>query len=341
MSQFHWQPQQLGTSLSAIVQGDDAQDTAVRSLERGPNAPPNPTPGMLWHCTTAATAVSAGAPSGTTEAILRRTASGTWAFFARVDSASGGHGLLSRNGGVALTGNLPAGGNTITGLRAGAAAGEAVRFEQALVLTTSGTICFDAGARTVRSGIAPTHPNDLVRLVDVNPAQFPASCYWNTNRNALGGGNVYGAVKVQQQGVASDYTKMPYTPRRLTVRMFGALRVQGAGPLYIGGDAFGGRVFTLHRWNSDGTGGEPGTAVGAAVEVAAVANTTPVWLVAEWKYPGSPPGNNDAGCWLRLVQAANEADALTANGNWYDVVSPSNTNLAGTVQVLAEYGLGT
>ena len=341
MTQMNWSQQALGTNLSEIVMKDDIQDGSIRSHERGPNLPPNPTPGMFWICTTQATNESAGAPTGTTEALLRRTASGTWVFVARFDSATGGHGLVARNGAVPMTGSLAMGNNSVTGLRAAAANGEAVRFEQTIVKTTSGTIHFNAGDLTIRSTATPEHPDDLVRLQDVASAAYPASLYWNTNRNLLGGGNAYGAVKLQQQGVATDYTKMPYTPRRLTVRLFGTAKEQGGGPVFTPTESFNGKAFVLYRWNADGTGGDPGTSVGAAVKVADMTAGAPLWLVAEWKYPGAPSGNTDAGAWLRLIQATNEANALAGVGDWHDLVNTSNTGINGTVQVFAEYGVGT
>lgn len=338
----NWQNQGLGTSLSQHVQADDVQDEAIRSFERGSVEPPYPVAGMLWLCTNPTALTAAGTPAGITEAYLRRTASNTWVFFAATNVATGAQaGVLARNGSVPLAGNLNANTNKITALAAATAAGEAVRFEQVPVLHTSGTY-FDAGAKTIRSTVAATDPNDLVRLADVNPVKYPASHYWNTNRDALGGGNPFGAVKIQPQGSTTEYTKTPYTPRQLVVRIVGRLRQESGSGVRVN---VGTQVREVFRWNADATGGDPGTPGAQAIDLGVTspdhsAPNNKLYMVVEWKYPGVPSGNNDAGFFLRFVRASSEANAIASPLTWYNVAAPS-TEDAGTIQIQAHFGVGT
>jgi len=70
------------------------------------------------------------------------------------DIASGLTQSLSKDGQTALTGNLPAGGNKITGLGAGSATGDSLRFEQ---LFSQGTLTDIASATTLDIGAQLTN----------------------------------------------------------------------------------------------------------------------------------------------------------------------------------------
>jgi len=81
--------------------------------------------------------------------------------------------VLQADGGQALTGDLPAGSNKITGLAAATTNGDAVRYEQGIL--ADGTNAFSAdqsmGSNKLTNLAAPTADADAARKVDVDRAQ--------------------------------------------------------------------------------------------------------------------------------------------------------------------------
>jgi hypothetical protein len=157
-----YQRQNLGTNISTIVSFDDSQDESMRSYERGSTEPTITPTGLLWDCTDSTLLTSLGL-SGVSEAMLRWDGS-DWTVHAIVGTPA-----LAANGKVALTANLPAGGYKVTGLAAGSANGDSVRYEQVLLLaggTMAGNIAM-VGNRVTGLG-APSSANDAARKTDVD-----------------------------------------------------------------------------------------------------------------------------------------------------------------------------
>lgn len=154
--------QNLGDSLSAIVSFDDSQDEAIRSFERGNTEPVIKPVGLLWWCTNATILSNAGTPAGLTEAWLR-WGGAAWAFYAPITP------LLAASGAVPLTGTLNANGQKISSLLAGAAAGDAIRKDQALLRDGSQamTAPLPMGSQKITSLAAGEADTDAVNVSQV------------------------------------------------------------------------------------------------------------------------------------------------------------------------------
>lgn len=173
-----WAPQNLGSNISQIVSADDTQDDAVRSHERGTTTPPYPVRGQL-HCKTDHSTLG--------EAFMFYNGS-TWTVFADPEAAQ-----VNASGTVAFAANQPMGGFKLTGLAAGSANGDSVRYEQVLLLaggTMTGSITLSGSATITGFGAAmnmnsqkitnlaaPSDPSDAARKADVTSAAPTASTF--------------------------------------------------------------------------------------------------------------------------------------------------------------------
>lgn len=126
--------QNLGDTLSQIVTADDAQDEAIRSFERGATAPSVKPTGLL-HNTTGGSVLS-GLSSGLTEAMARWNGV-AWTLFCDPTKAQ-----VNAGGTVPFAAAQSMGGHKLTGLAAATADGDAVRYEQVL-LVAGGTMAGD------------------------------------------------------------------------------------------------------------------------------------------------------------------------------------------------------
>ena len=177
-----WAPQNLGSNISQIVSADDTQDDAVRSHERGTTTPPYPVRGQL-HCKTDHSTLG--------EAFMFYNGT-TWTVFADPEAAQ-----VNASGTVAFAANQPMGGFKLTGLAAGSANGDSVRYEQVLLLaggTMTGSITLSGSATITGFGAAmnmnsqkitnlaaPVDPGDAARKADVTAAAPTAGTFTTTS----------------------------------------------------------------------------------------------------------------------------------------------------------------
>ncbi len=307
-----WQPQNLGANISQIVSADDAQDEAIRALERGGTAPTLATRphGLLWNSTDA-TAITAAGGSGLLEAILRWDGS-AWTLYADPKRAA-----INRHGTIAYAAHQPMGGFKLTGLAAGTASGDSVRYEQVLLLaggTMTGPIAM-GGHRITGLG-APTGANDAARLADLENAvpEQAAGLYYQTNRDRLG--NSQPVILQQEADQAGTFTPLPEPPRRVTLRLYGRARRQDTNAAVAAG-VLSGVEETFVFFDSDATGGDPGSAV--------VTKSMGDLDVRLERKASSPYG-----VYVRLQYA----------GIWVNLRKQDDADVDGSVHLIAEYPNG-
>lgn len=154
--------QNLGASISGVVQADDVQDDAIRSFERGNTEPGVKPAGLLWLCTDTTRLSSLGL-SGVAEAFLQWTGS-AWRVFASTSSP-----CLNAAGHVLPTADLPMNSRKLTNLAAGTNANDSVRKAQVVLLdgTQAFTGAQSMGGFKLTNLAAPTNANDAARLADL------------------------------------------------------------------------------------------------------------------------------------------------------------------------------
>lgn len=142
--------QNLGANISQIVSADDAQDEAIRSLERGSTEPTVKVTGLLHNATPGT--VLTGLSSGLGEAIARWNGS-AWTLFADPTKA-----CINNGGTIPFAADQPMGGRKLTGLGAGTTAGDSVRYEQALLVSGSNAMAadLDMGTHKITNVVDPT-----------------------------------------------------------------------------------------------------------------------------------------------------------------------------------------
>lgn len=166
-----WTPASLGSNISTIVSNTDLQFDAARSHERGTTTPPYAVVGQLWAKTDHSTLG---------EALMYR-ATGGFTLLMDPDFAQ-----VNAGGTVAFAANQPMGGFKLTGLGAGAANGESVRYEQVVLrsgalamtgnLDLGGNTITNIGAdlsmasRKITNLAAPSADSDAARKVDADAA---------------------------------------------------------------------------------------------------------------------------------------------------------------------------
>jgi len=181
----------LGSNLSQFAAGDDAQDEAIRSLERGSSEPTVKVAGLL-HNTTGGTVLT-GLSSGLGEALARWNGS-AWTLFADPTKA-----CINNGGTIAYAANQPMGSHKLTGLAAGSTAGDSVRYEQ--VVLTSGA---NAMAADLDLG---THK--IINVVDPTSNQHAATKkYVDDNASKAAAGPITGITNAGWTNVSLgwDYT---------------------------------------------------------------------------------------------------------------------------------------
>lgn len=149
-----YQATNLGENLSQFAVGDDAQDQAIIAHQAGSVEPTIKPHGTLWLRTDYPTYG---------EALLYRTVGGAWSMLADPDYAA-----LNAGGTVPLAADLPCGGQKLTGLAAGSAAGHSVRYEQAVLVSGANPLAANlnmGGFRLTGVGI-PTAATDAARRGD-------------------------------------------------------------------------------------------------------------------------------------------------------------------------------
>jgi hypothetical protein len=160
-----YQTQNLGASISGVVQADDGQDAAIRSFERGNTEPGVREVGLLWLCTDTTRLSSLGL-SSVPEAFLQWTGS-AWRVFAVTGSPQ-----LNAAGTVQPTADLPMNSRKLTNLGAGTNPNDSVRRAQVVLLDGSQafTGAQSMGGFKLTNLAAPTNPNDAARLADLASA---------------------------------------------------------------------------------------------------------------------------------------------------------------------------
>lgn len=123
-----------------------------------------------------------------------QTIESTWANNTLTDIASALTQSISKDGQTPYTGNQPMGGSILTGLGAGSASGNSVRYEQVLLITggtLTGNLLFTDATYDIGASGA-TRPRDvyLSRLLDLSGAaagqiKFPATQNASANANTL------------------------------------------------------------------------------------------------------------------------------------------------------------
>lgn len=332
----------INTNFSQIVLAMDAQDEAIRSQERGAVAPGVKPDGLLWQSTDGATLTP----------LTNTQPGGAWPqgrlrWDASLGGGAGGWAVehdtryiaLNNGGTVKLAANLNANNNSVVALRAAAAAGEAVRFEQSILTDGSHAFTGDQsmGNKELLDLHAPTHPNSAARLVDLHGLPiYPGWIWWQTNRDALGNGQ---PVVVEQNGDDTTYTWAGYVPRELTIRLWGEFRKQaGNGALAPPVTAQGWQA-TVRRYNADAVGGDPGTADEVLIgTIGALVNGNEVVDVfIRWKYFNVGPDAN-LGFYLKFKVRVFGPDTDHGYAN-LKKIGAAGTD--GAIQAQAQFGVGT
>lgn len=230
-----WTPQNLGDTLSGIVTADDAQDEAIRSHERGSVSPtlgtrPN---GCLWWCTDSTTLTGLGLAA---EALLRWDGS-NWIPISMVSLA------INRAGTVTFAANQPMGGYKLTGLAAGTASGDSVRFEQVLLLSGANAMAgnLNANSNRVINLAAPSSANDAARKAYVDDA-IAAVAMAGGETTATGGSPMTGEFEVG------------FIPKQLCLSIYQDSGVSGRKFPMMGvtfGDTATGTPVTINVFNTD------------------------------------------------------------------------------------------
>lgn len=300
-----YQVQNLGTPLSLLVAFDDGQDEAIRTFEYGSDEPTVIAPGLLWQSTNGTELTAAGVPGGISAAFLRWNGS-AWEYFAPIGQGP----MLAANGSVTVTGNLAMGTKKLTGLGAGSANGDSVRYEQAVLI--SGANAFAAnqsmgGHRLTNLG-APTSGSDAARLDDVQSLEYTGRFFYNTNRDASGYGTDATVKQQLDADQAAGHTKIGFTPREVTFRIAGRFRKQTDNSIAVSGDTVFNTEFTLKRWDAQSAGGDSGTPTSAIYQI--YDSVQDVYAVVVWRYTAGEEGftlrfrsGADTGDWLRLRSA--------------------------------------
>lgn len=294
-----------GVPLSILITNLLPTFEAVRSFEYGSDEPTIRPAGLKWQSTNGTKLAAAGVPGTVTAAELRWTGS-AWEYFAPL-----GHGpMLAADGSVTVTGNIAMGNKKHTGLAAGTAAGDSVRYEQ--VDLRSGANAWtgdhDAGGKRLKNLPAPEHEDDAARLQDVEVLPFTGRFFYNTNRDVMG----YGTDKTVKQQLEADqaagHTKFGFVPRTLTVRISGKFRKQSDNSIAVSGDPNFDVEFTVKRWDAQTAGGDAGTPTSSIYQIYDSVND--VYAVIVWRYVAGEEGftlrfrsGSDSGDWLRLRKA--------------------------------------
>ncbi len=187
------------SNLSVVIVGIEAQQDAMRGFERGTVTPTIKPTGLLWNRTDEDVIGDA----------LKRWNGTTWTLFADPEFAQ-----INAGGTVALGANLPAGGFKLTGLAAGSAAGDSVRYEQVLLLSGANAMIANlamGGNRITNLG-APSSPTDAARVVDA------PNTYFQTNADLRGNAK---PVKYDTGAGSADITDCGFAPRNIRLRIVG------------------------------------------------------------------------------------------------------------------------
>jgi hypothetical protein len=124
-----WTSQTIGTNLSQIVEADDAQDSAIRSFERGSTEPGTKLAGQFWACQNSSTlsTLTASQVGGPWDEAIVRWSGSAWTLLADPD-----HPCLNAGGTVKMTASLDANNNKIINMAAGSADGDSARTAEVL-----------------------------------------------------------------------------------------------------------------------------------------------------------------------------------------------------------------
>lgn len=130
---------------------------------------------------------------------------------------------LSKDGQTAMTGNLPAGGNKITGLAAGTTAGDSVRYEQISASALATILATDPAAiRTAIAAAAAGSNADITALTGLTSSLLSIGTKQNTT-----------------SGTSIDFTGIPSWARRITLSLSGVSTSGTSNPLIQLGDSGG------------------------------------------------------------------------------------------------------
>lgn len=147
------------------------------------------------------------------------TISSTWANNTLSDIATGLSTCVLKDGSQTITGNIPMSGFIFTGLGAGAASGNSLRYEQVNgVVTTGGDLLYASGAGTLARLSAGTTGMALT----VNSSGLPS---WTSVINLQ-------TPTATTSGTAINYTGIPATAKKITI-MFKGVSTSGNDPTYI------------------------------------------------------------------------------------------------------------
>lgn len=208
-------------NLSQIVTLNNAQNAAIRTMERGTVEPSVKVAGLLWQ--------AIDYPSGPAVPTLQQWTGAAWELRAFMRGT-----WLNTYGDAVPVANLPMGGFVLTGLGAGSANGHSVRYEQVIRAdgTNPLTANWDVGARKLTNLAAPTGAGDAARYDEVFAAGNGLLRY------------VIGTQLEQDGGSATSSQILGWTPRRVRVRLYGSVRLQSGGTLLGTID----QELEYHRW---------------------------------------------------------------------------------------------
>lgn len=319
-------PTPVGTTLADFAGVVRGQHEALMTLQYG-NVEPTVKPiGTLWHATLSSAISAAGAPGGTTAALLRWNGT-AWNFVARMD-----HPFLSAAGNVAMADHFNLGGKRIYNLAAAAFDEDATRRDQVVLRSGANTMtgALNMNGQSIVNLPAPSAPTHPLRLQDV--AAFAQSDY-RTNRSATNP-----LVIQDQTNQEATFCRIGFVPREVRVRVSGRLWRQSSDDSDGSGDIASFEA-TLYRFDDQSAGGDAGTAVFAAAEIPADVRTGAstsgrVFILLQWKNTGSQA---DWGFWLRIRRTTSIIPPGSPDsGTWLSLRNPADTNQAGVVHAYSK-----
>lgn len=246
-----WTAQNLGANISGIVAADDAQDERMLAFQRGTTEPTGlgkPT-GAVWDCTGGSVLTTLNTGGLTLTEAYGRWNGSAWTLL--FDPA---HACINRGGTVPFGANQPMGSHKLTGLAAGTANGDSVRYEQVVRVDSGGELVqdLDAGGFKIVDLGAPASANDAATkaYVDASVPSSVGALVYKTNRDSTN------PIVLRTDG-GSEKVVLGAMPREVVLRVTGDPRRQDDNNAVGAADLVGVEQRFI-RWEAD-AGGEAGT----------------------------------------------------------------------------------